>query len=189
MSEKDEPSWLGGGDDILVGDDGICDSVANGTNVPSTGVVVAAVEQFLNHKIYNQAVFSWTVVPRPDCIVNFDLNRDGMIDTPDYLSTGITEEMQAVINNCKIDGFYNIFLVDNPSVKKRTGFSLPNTPYIFVHADLSSDPARTIAHELGHAAFGLIHTPSDGDNIMYDYASATKWRLRKGQWDQINPYP
>ncbi|MDD2479226.1 MAG: hypothetical protein PHS31_04990 [Victivallaceae bacterium] len=59
-----------------------------------------------------------------------------------------------------------------------------NQKYGFIHADNGN--ARTIAHELGHGQ-GLSHTPTDADNIMYNYTSGTKWRLRKSQWDSLNP--
>ena len=60
-----------------------------------------------------------------------------------------------------------------------------NQKYGFVFGDAGN--AKTVAHELGHGMAGLLHTPYDLDNIMYDYESASKWRLRKDQWDQLNP--
>jgi predicted Zn-dependent protease len=60
-----------------------------------------------------------------------------------------------------------------------------NQKYCFVHADNGN--AKTVAHELGHGVGGLQHTPYDTENIMYNYYSTSKWRLRKNQWDQLNP--
>jgi hypothetical protein len=80
--------------------------------------------------------------------------------------------------------------VDNPS-DGSTGFMDYNQRYGFVHAGNSTNPGQTMAHEMGHGQ-GLAHTGSDGVNLMDPYAEAaagtlTKWRLRKDQWDKLNP--
>ena len=93
--------------------------------------------------------------------------------------------MNVVINNCKNDSYdYNIFLVDNPN-DSSTGFMSYGQPYGFVHADNSPDSEQTTAHELGHGAFELSHTPTDTVNLMHPTAGSTKVRLRKSQWDNV----
>ena len=171
------------GEDITTGADGICNTEANNTDILSTALNETALQTFLNNTVYNQAVVSWTVTRRPDCAVNFDLNRDGMIDVDSWM----TSEMQVIRDNCGDSNYqHNIFLVDNPS-DGSTGFMEFNQRYGFVHVANSSEPYRTTAHELGHGAFGLQHTPTDSENIMYNYSSTTKRRLRKSQWDACNP--
>ncbi len=171
------------GEDITTGADGICDTVANNNNIMSTDINEVTLKTFLNNTIYNQAVVYWDKVDRrPDCTVNFDLNKDGELDVDSWMSP----EMQVIRDQCGDSDYnYNIFLIDNPS-DGSTGFMRFNQRYGFVHVANSSEPYRTTAHELGHGAFGLQHILSDSENIMYNYSSTTKWRLRKNQWDDIH---
>lgn len=131
-------------------------------------------------KVYKQAVIEWTVVRQPVCTVNFDLNNDGLIDVNSWMSA----EMQKIRDTCGSNHMYNIFLVNKPS-DGTTGFMAKNQKYGFVHAD--GGGSQTVAHELGHGAAGLGHTPSDAANVMYNFYSPTAWRLRKNQWDSSNP--
>ena len=131
-------------------------------------------------KIYMQAVFEFVLVRRPAKTVAFDLNGDGKVDVDTWMSA----EMARIRDACKSEYDYNIFLVDRPS-DGTTGFMNFNQKYGFVHADGGN--AKTVAHELGHGTAGFEHTPYDRDNIMYNYTSDTKWRLRKSQWNQLNP--
>ncbi|MFH0980928.1 MAG: hypothetical protein V2A79_05255, partial [Planctomycetota bacterium] len=173
-------------DDITTGTDGICDTTANSTDVLSTDVGTAAdVGIYLNETVYNQAVFAWTVTKLAAVTVNFDLNRDGQIDT----SSWMTAEMQAVRDAAKDDAYdHNIFLVDNGSYPGGFGYMEFSQPYGFVHVNQSPAPNTTIAHELGHGGFGLIHDSGLGvqENLMTQ-GPQVKWRLFKGQWDTINP--
>lgn len=176
------------GENILVGANLRCDTTADNTDDTSTDPYTAStLQNYLNNTIYNQAVVKWTTVTKlPDMSVNFDLNNDGYID----VSSWKTAEMNVVINNCKNDNYnYNIFLVDNPS-DGSFGFMDYNQRYGFVHADTSPNAETTTAHELGHGAFGLTHESGLGIpvNIMTQ-GYQTKWRLFKGQWDDINPTP
>lgn len=151
-------------------------------NYNSTDVSDADIKSFLK-KVYNQAVFEFKVTRLSAKKVEFDLNKDGKIDVNSWMSA----EMIKIRDKCKDDSYdYNIFLVDNP-LDGSTGFMRFNQRYGFVHAGTSGKPESTIAHELGHGGFGLTHTSSDNKNIMYNVASSTKWRLRKDQWDKINP--
>lgn len=151
-------------------------------NYTSTNVSDAKIKAFLK-KVYKQAVFEFKVTRLPAKKVEFDKNKDGKVDVNSWMS----DEMKAIRDECKDDSYdHNIFLVDNPS-DGSTGFMRFNQRYGFVHSDISSRPESTLAHELGHGGFGLTHTPSDSDNIMYNYSSTTKWRLRKNQWDKVNP--
>ncbi|HEX8411808.1 MAG TPA: fibronectin type III domain-containing protein [Thermoanaerobaculia bacterium] len=131
-------------------------------------------------RVYKQAVIEWTVVRRAACTVNFDLNNDGKID----VNTWMSAEMQKIRDICGSSHQYNIFLVSKPS-DGSSGFMQANQKYGFVHVENGN--AKTVGHELGHGSGGLSHTPSDSENIMYNYSSSTKWRLRKGQWDRLNP--
>ncbi|MDM8540181.1 hypothetical protein QUF90_03755 [Desulfococcaceae bacterium HSG9] len=171
------------GEDITSGPDGVCDTTANNTDILSTDINLTSLTNSLNTKFYNQSVVKWTVKRLPTMTVNFDLNRDGMIDVSSWMAA----EMQVIRDNCSDNGYdHNIFLVNNPN-DGSCGFMDYNQRYGYVHLDNSIDYNNTIAHELGHGGFGLLHTTPDRDNIMYDYNSATAWRLRKDQWDKCNP--
>lgn len=55
-------------------------------------------------------------------------------------------------------------------------------PVLFV-VEEAADTEQTAAHELGHEPFGLEHTPTDDENLMYPWVGG--WRLRKRQWDKV----
>jgi hypothetical protein len=169
------------GEDIKTGANGICNTDAATANINSTDVAAADITSYLNTKVYNQAVFEFQVTKLAAKTVRFDLNRDGKIDVDAWMS----DEMKAVRDAGDDPGFdYIVFLVDNPS-DGSLGFMSFNQKYGFVHADMGN-ATNTIAHELGHGAFGLAHTPADGDNLMHP-TNPAPWRLRKAQWDTINP--
>ena len=194
--EKDTPlagddvhSFLGLGDDILTGPNGLCESLAVSTDVMSTDMADAAFTAYLNNTIYNQAVVKWTVTRLPAKQVNFDLNFDGMIDvTPCFGS-----ESNKVISEAGDSGYdHNIFLVDNPD-DGSFGCAEFNQRYVFVHGGQHTGAAQTDvntgAHELGHAQ-GLLHPNSNGDPDAANLMHATNTNpvlLRKQQWDHLNP--
>jgi len=148
----------------------------------STDVSDADIIDFLNNKCYNQGVVKWTVTRLPALTIDFDIDKDGKVDVNSWMSA----EMVKIRDAAKNDSYdANIFLVNKPS-DGSTGFMSFNQRYGFVHADNSVRPVSTIAHELGHGGFGLTHRPSDAANIMYDFNSATKEKLRKDQWDLMH---
>jgi hypothetical protein len=150
-------------------------------NYNSTDVPDADISSYLK-KVYDQAVFAFTVTRLPAKTVEFDLNKDGKIDVGSWMSA----EMRKIRDECKDDSYdYNLFLVDKPS-DNSAGFMDFNQRYGFIHPDVG-EPKKTVAHELGHGSSGLAHTPGDSENIMYSSYSSAKWRLRKDQWDKINP--
>jgi hypothetical protein len=143
---------------------------------------------YLNNQVYNQAVFKWVVVRLSANTVNFDLNRDGQLDTSDWM----TDEMQVIRDECGDTSYdNNIFLVDNGSYPGGLGFMDFGQRYGFVHVGYITSPGlspnQVVAHELGHGAFSLTHTAGDNNNLMYNFANGSPWRLRKSQWDLTNP--
>lgn len=151
-------------------------------NYKSTDVSDAKITEFLK-KVYRQAVCSFKCTRLPAKTIEFDDDKDGKVDVNSWMS----KEMRLIRDACKDDKYdINIFLVNNPT-DNSTGFMDYNQRYGFIHADKSLRGEQTIAHEIGHGAFSLAHTPADSDNVMYNYTSTTAWRLRKDQWDKINP--
>lgn len=118
--------------------------------------------------------------------VNWDLNRDGKLDVS---RSGWTSEQLVIVNNCD-PGDYDsvVFIVDNPD-ESWGGVAKKNDKYAFVFPDVTPNAEKTTAHELGHCEFGLsdLETPDSSDdyNLMWHEYNAYKWRLRKGQWIDI----
>lgn len=135
-------------------------------------------------KIYGQAIVDFVGLRYPPIDVEFDLNDDGMVDVNSWMSA----EMAEIRDNAQITGMgfdFHVFFVDNPS-DGSLGFMDFNQPYGYVHADVAgAQAANTVAHELGHGQ-GLAHTPDDAENLMHPTAVGP-WRLRKAQWDDLNP--
>lgn len=152
-------------------------------NYQSTNASDADILSFLNNKCYNQSVLKWTLVRLPAKTVDFDLDGNGKLDVERWMS----DEMKVIRDNCKDDSYdMNVFLVDNPS-DASYGFSDFNQRYAYVHGNTSPNVPTTVAHELGHGAFGLTHESGDGLPInLMTQGAQVKYRLFKPQWDKIN---
>ncbi len=181
------------GDDISTGSDGVCFTIANGSDTISTDIgAEAAVKMYLNETIYNQAVVYWKEVKKlPSKTVNFDLNRDSLLDT----SSWMTPEMEAIRDAAKNSRYrYTVFLVDHPS-DGALGCSTYDQAFVFVHGNVHTGAQtmiNTCAHELGHA-LDLEHPDDHGDpdpeNLMHS-TNPNGERLRKNQWDDLHgPQP
>ena len=163
-------------------------------------------------EIYRQACIDVTIKPLDAITIDFDLNQDGKLDVSRRRlfgsSSWMSSEMKAIqtASDNKGDTFgchYVIFVVCTPSrnVAGKMGF---NQPYGFVFGDVLANlkslgvdvDGVTVAHELGHGQ-GLPHTheiadnvpldQQDQDNLMDPYAGTNKNRLRKNQWNALNP--
>jgi hypothetical protein len=152
-------------------------SGASDTGYTSTDISDANITAMLQ-KVYGQSVQEFTLIRRPAKTVDFDDNHDGMVDVESWMSG----EMTKIRDACQSSHDFNIFFVDKPT-DGSLGFMQFNQKYGFVHAD--NGDANTVAHELGHGQ-GLPHTATDADNIMHPTLPAP-WRLRKSQWDSLNP--
>ena len=92
-----------------------------------------------------------------------------------------------------------MFMVDPPSDGSH-GFAEFNQNFAFIHVNemitngVATVPGQVTAHELGHAQ-GLEHVHEakqpvkDPANLMGPWSNngANKWRLRRDQWNQLNP--
>ena len=144
----------------------------------STDIADADIKSIFK-KVYKQAVMEMKLSRKTAKTVEFDINKDGKIDVDSWMS----DEMKKVRDACKTAEDFNIFFVDKPS-DGTSGFMSFNQKYGYIHGDNGN--ARTVCHELGHG-LDLRHTTPDTENIMYDFTSATKWRLRENQWNKLNP--
>jgi hypothetical protein len=174
------------GTDITTGPDGICNTYAKSTNVPNTDVDDNDVDDYLNF-VYKQAAIKWTVFRLPPCVVNYDLDADGMIDV-DSQSAGTmwTSEEKAIIDKCAEKSLdYNVFLVDYPNIPAYGGLAHLNQSLAFIFAAGNPEPVHSIVHELGHC-MNLDHADNDKGNIMFPFVGGGT-RLRFDQWMKINP--
>jgi hypothetical protein len=182
------------GNDIKAGPDMTCDTTAESVDYLSTDIASDAVlQEWMNEKVYNQSVIEWTLSRQPAITVNFDLDRDYQVG----VMTWMTPEMAAIRDAAVaagVTGFdHVIFFVDDPD-DGSGGFSEFNQIYAFVHVDsiteagVSGVPEQVCSHELGHAQ-GLMHQMPDATNVMQNFFNdgAGKFRLRKSQWDSLNP--
>ncbi|MFA5239263.1 MAG: hypothetical protein WC476_06095 [Phycisphaerae bacterium] len=173
-----------GGDNITTGADGICNTTADNTDEMSTDPYSeAALKDYLNNTVYNQAIVKWTTVEKlPAMTVNFDLDRDGKLDVG---SICWEDEPQAIINQCDPGGYHKIvFIVNNPD-HSYCGVSGKGDRYAFIFPNVSSSELITTAHELGHATFELDDLTDDGQNLMYYSDQYDGTELRKWQWYNI----
>jgi len=192
------------GDDIDSGVDGICQTVANDTDIISgAGASNAVLSQFMNSQVYDQAVIEWDISHQSSAVTaNFDLNRDGQIDVTGAFMASL--EMRALRDAAKDDSYdRNVFLVDNPN-DGSGGFCGFLQRYCYVHVDIKNAAASCIdtqitAHELGHSlsmshvceftGANACNANSDIKNLMHPACNSgsTKTKLRHGQWDVLNP--
>lgn len=195
-----------GSDYIHAGANGICESVAVSQNINSPigeALDVNALEIELN-KRYASAVFSWEVTRLPSMTVDFDLDRDGVLYTPETFVSGEAAEIQLNCNSCF--GYDNyIFLYDAGSSDGLCGYAHFSQSYGYAFPGVvttgNTEIYRVIAHELGHCSFGLRHPdddpanvtspgiPTDWDNLMLgegcDKPATANSGFRKYQWDII----
>lgn len=151
----------------------------------STDVSDATIIDYLDKQSYNQAVVKWTVVRKPALTIAFDDNKDGKINV-DLASGWMNSEMTKIRDAAKDDSYdANLFIVSNPS-DGSTGYMNHNQRYGYIHADVSSNPGNTVAHELGHGAFGFGHDTGDAKNMMYPSVVSVGARFRKYQWDLMH---
>lgn len=210
-----------GGDDIITedgintGPNGICETMANNQNITSDfslGLISnpSLVTQYVND-IYKQAVFNWQINIVEE-FINFDLDRDGKLnnETTPGISTeeAYTEEMMEIIDNCNTcanmpDADHFMLFYDITTDLEHFGVGPFFYQYGFVYPQnkgTNEGALNTLAHELGHLAFGLWHPQQeptnnpdfsssalhDTYNLMTGSPSIEGYLLRKFQWDYIN---
>lgn len=185
------------GNDITSGKNGICETIAKDTDTKSDFYSnLSAVASHVN-KVYAQAATSFNFVRLADATVNFDLNRDGVVN---WSATGWTEELIALWDHTPINLPSCDAIIYLPghffqhSIDTFRGVAPLGQNSIFIDVYTADPHVWVTAHELGHGMFSLLHPHlackswqlgsfDDDDNIM-GYCNGTM--LRKFQWDQIN---
>ena len=192
---------------VLSGPDGICAVTAKHSIVPD--VDAAAIETYLNSKVYNQAIIEWTVTMLPTVIIPYDDDDNNLLEITNF-NTG---EMKKVIDGAGNTNFDKVMFATNaahwptdPFFKiagflgfmefdQRYGFIFPG---IIDRSGATSSVEHTVAHELGHGqdlrhVFETNAVPAVADqdraNLMLPWAGPknVQFRLRKSQWLTLNP--
>lgn len=147
--------------------------------------------------VYRQAVVEWDVQcdPKTMSLTLTDEELKGICkDITVGIASNYTIEQQAVLKKFgrePEERSYILFMVDGKA-GDATGFMPLNRSagFIYLQGQSTDAVARTVAHELGHGAFGLAHegrakdnTLAATDNLM-DYSGGTA--LTKAQWDAIH---
>jgi hypothetical protein len=193
---------------FTAGPNGICDTFANNENLKpiDLGFDLNEFETQLN-KIYNPYLVEWKVekvLHRKS--LNYDIDLNGYYDPDSYaMQNGSVmqwnlHEEEVIYKNARIgnSSHYLFFVkgVNNQTTEllaRETKFesAIINTENIKSYAESNNLPTtqqlyETCAHELGHAALKLAHTPTiDEPNLMH--ASSDKGIiLRKFQWDIVH---
>jgi predicted chitinase len=157
-----------------------------------TGLLQAAL-----NNVYGQACETFAVSLGPSLTfsgTSFDANPSDAVSYTDDMSALIENLKDTLSGTYNADNFY-LFVLSKYSVNK-AGIMPFNQNFGFIFVDNQTGTAleRTIAHEIGHGAFGLLHTfhtydhevqldSMTTDNLM-DYAGGT--HLFKYQWDEIH---
>lgn len=174
----------------------------NGNSLPS-GLGEDQFFELLND-VYGQALIKWNKYHMHPGI-NFDYAGADDIETFDaWPESGqqYSPDMQALINTyMQNESFdqehYYVFLVDNPENAIQLGIMPFFQNFAFIYVDKVSQTetfVKTVAHELGHGAFGLLHPfkRHEGidefgyENLMTYHPTST--RLHAYQWNLIQ-YP
>lgn len=157
------------------------------------------ISTFLNQQ-YRQGMIHWSVTISHDDFIpqDWDNNADGTLELNSDLLSRYSDEMKIINNALKSQPVYSrkkLFLIipSLPVSDENVAGEMPrgkNIGYIFT---IGQNVNQTIAHELGHGAFGLQHSFSldnpvaqGRSNNQMDYPSGTL--LWKFQWDHLqNP--
>lgn len=179
------------GDDVLTlsgvtaGPNGVAETHANSNNVLTGNIDVAAISAWIG-RVYGQAACEWEVLELPAVAVNFDLDRDGALQCDLWENAEYWSIKSTAMPFNTHD--YTIFVVDNPSHPGVGGHmavgQTAGEGYGFVFGNTGYHVPSTIAHELGHGAFGLTESDQPG-NVMTRGRQA-KWRLRHYHWEKIH---
>ena len=196
---------------ITVGANGICETEALSRSLKTRSIDVSKLRNVLNNVIYNQAVFEWNVVDVQEISINWDLNKNQVFEIFDYNTSFqlvMGSEFKALDD--ELNGARGLFTRDQDShfiiisdhsepivlnnrLSDPYGYHLgePYGQYTFVFGHKSPDIYLTIAHELGHSAFGFkdntykVRQPLNLMNHVQLEDYINRILLLKEQWDVI----
>lgn len=183
------------GESISTGPDGICDTTANSTDVAPVNVpTVAALRTYLNDTTWGKQANVHFTVTRSNSTVNFDIDRDGMLDDPYLTSSGGTKspeewgEINEITTSAKdATVHFNIYYVD--SYEYPVALSDRTRGEAWIGDAHSGSTEYITAHEVGHLIGRVGHAGATvGIDLMGAIDSiASPCRIIKKDWDYVNP--
>ena len=175
------------GDDITTGPDGICDTIANATDiVPTTDPSAADLQNYLNNTTWGKQANVHFTVTKASMQVNYDLDRSGTLAHPSRGSAPNPAEGEAISTAAK-DGSvdYNIYYVYDRDYS--IGTTIPSRGETWTAANGANSAVNHTAHEVGHL-LGILYESSNIEDVMLSYgSSANPCRVIKRDWDTVNP--
>lgn len=162
---------------ITTGADGICDTTALSNDVEvSNAPSSSALESYLNDVWGRQANVFFSVTGSTSRVVNYDLDRDGELDsaTDDELSITTASAVSNAIN------LYFVYRLQDDD----QGVAIRGGKDAWV-SDSAYSARNTAAHEIGH----LFNLENSGypDELMYQAEEAEPCVITKSESDEANP--
>lgn len=197
---RDTPTASGddaiNGDDINTGADGICNTAATASNLAPIDVpTAAALEYHLNNVAWGRQANIYFTVTRQDHIINYDLDRNSLLNDPYQFPSGIYKvpedwaEIDQITLTAKDSGAdYNVYYVKG--YEYPVALTVSSRDEAWVGDQKSGTVAYITAHEVGH----LLGVPGSHAgrithmDLMGPYDSpGSPCRIRKIDWDDVNP--
>ena len=197
---RDTPTASGddaiNGNNVNTGTDGICNTAANASNLTPIDVpTAAALECHLNNVAWGRQANIYFTVTRQDHIINYDLDRNNLLNDPYQFPSGIYKvpedwaEIDQITLTAKYSGAdYNVYYVKG--YEYPVALSVSSRDEAWVGDQKSGTVAYITAHEVGH----LLGVPGSHVgrithmDLMGPYDSpGSPCRIRKIDWDDVNP--
>ncbi|QMW03325.1 hypothetical protein [Spirosoma foliorum] len=159
--------------------------LVGGASAPDAGSLQSSLNQ-----IYGPSQTSWEVTVDTYSATDWDTDKNGLNAGDNATLSQYTSEMNALKRgyfqqNSQESNTYYVFVVAGFSPATVQGYMPRGRGVGFISS--SGNLAHTLAHELGHGAFGLEHTfdevPQGSTDNLMDYALGS--RLTHWQWQQI----
>lgn len=173
----------GVGDDINTGADGICQTTARSVNLVPTRVPTAAALQTDLNRVWGLQANVFFTVTRTDFVVNYDLDRSGVLADPALVSATVAE-INAITSAAQAPGTFNVYFVNSMEVPK--AFTLIARGETWAGDAHPESSENLIAHEVGHL-LGIGVESADPVDVMSAGSAANPCEVRRRDWQTVNP--
>lgn len=172
------------GNNITTGADGVCNTTANNQNlVPANITTAAALQNYLNKKIWGNQANAHFTITRKDHVVNYDLDLDGDTGDAGGVPPGPAEENEIsdAAKNAAVD--YNFYYVNN--VQGAIGYAIIARGELWTGANGNNSIVNHTAHETGHV-LGIGYESNDNKDVMFKTGiNVNPCRVTRRNWRAI----